>query len=133
MTNQIQKLIENLKKEIKNYDWKKAEQIFDETSLMFDTIETQREFFKFIEIKEKQAQLQFAEKLMKLRDKEEKERLNKLIEKIKEDVENWYKSLSYGTIVLPSKNKVADWKVCNKEDIENLNKILNETIEKCQK
>ena len=64
MTSQAQKLIENLKKEIKNYDWKKAEQIFDETSLMFDTIETQREFFKFIEIKEKQAQLQFAEKLI---------------------------------------------------------------------
>ncbi len=73
---ETQKLISNLKKEIEKYErWIKEENNSKRINIRWSN-----------EIEIIKAQLQFAEKLMKLRDKEEKERLKKLIEKIKKDI-----------------------------------------------
>jgi len=100
MTNQTKKLISNLKKEIKELG-KGCGKINENLELImtkdkiFDTIkcglnydENKRLICQECRDKiiTKQAQIQFAEKLMKLRDKEEEERLKKLIEKIKKDI-----------------------------------------------
>jgi len=83
-----------------------------------------KEHYKITKLK---AQLQFAEKLMKLRDKEEKERLKKLIEKIKKDVEKLRPRWE-------AREKGKKVKRIGQEiNIKELNKILNSALKKCQK
>ena len=114
MTNQIQKLIENLKKEIEET----KEELDNIDKSQIDTSYHKETLIDYENLK---AQLQFAEKLMKLRDKEEKERLNKLIEKIKKDIKKIQEvDLDLGGAGIYVR-------------VRELNKILNETIEKCQK
>ena len=129
MTSQTKKLISNLKKEIESYwDEVREEEVgksikADDFSDLedFENAKLEHSTYGDISYYLKKAQLQFAEKLMKLRDKEEKERLNKLIEKIKKDIKKIQEvDLDLGGAGIYVR-------------VRELNKILNETIEKCQK
>ncbi len=139
--SETKKLISNLKKEIEKLEkgcGKTNENlelvmtkdgIFDIAKCGLDYDENKRLICEECRDKiiKKQAQLQFAEKLMKLRDKEEKERLKKLIEKIKKDVEKLRPRWE-------AREKGKKVKRIGQEiNIKELNKILNSALKKCQK
>ena len=129
MTSQTKKLISNLKKEIESYwDEVREEEVgksikADDFSDLedFENAKLEHSTYGDISYYLKKAQLQFAEKLMKLRDKEEKERLNKLIEKIKKDIKKIW-GWNWSPLVKDGVDAV----------MVELNKILNEALEKCQ-
>jgi len=45
---------------------------------------------------------------------------SKIIKRVNEELDKFYETKSFGTIVLISKNEVAKWKYLYKEDIERL-------------
>ncbi len=130
MTSQTKKLISNLKEEIEKFE--KEELEFVEELIKN---KKQKKYWTRNWSEENRVhliricQLQFAEKLMKMRDKEEKERLKKLIEKIKKDVESNRRAINTSKITYKD-GEVWIRKNLVMKKVNELSKILDEAIKK---